>query len=60
MDPNGSIIAVLQVEGRFFRRFLAKIRVFWYIALKTDEKPSLNLQNGDYGPVRVHNRRFAS
>ena len=27
MDPNGSIIAVLQVEGRFFRRFLANILI---------------------------------
>ena len=62
MDPRGSIIAVLQVEGRFSRRFFAKICTFQCFALsflKIDEKPSLTLQNGGYGPVMVHNRRFA-
>ena len=34
MNPNGSILAVLQVEGRFFRLFLAKTYNFWYLALK--------------------------
>ena len=63
MAPNGSIIAALQGEGQFFRRFLVEIRAFWYFALKSakknDENPSLTLQNGDYGPVGVQHRRFA-
>ena len=63
MDPNGPITVVLQGEGRFNLRFLVKImqkreksRIF---TKKSTKKPSLTLQNGGYGPVRVHNRRFA-